>query len=322
MAKVSVIIPAYNAMAYLPETVNTVLKQTFEDYEIIIVNDGSTDNIQEWGSQISDPRIKLINQKNQGPALARNTGIAHSQSQYIAFLDADDLWDAEKLKKQVHVLDTHPEVGLVYTWVVQVDQSGKSTGRIFKNSIEGNVWEQLLERNFLVCGSTPMIRRSCLDEVGEFDPALFGTEDNDMWLRIATRYSFKVISEPLVYYRQYPSSVSKWLQKMEHNIHLLLEKASAHAPSYLSPTDLERLLNRSYGLKYLYLAWRALQVLDIDYAVVKQYSERAIKYYPSLRSSTNYIRFNIALNALYWLGPKRYMLFKKLLYQTRRGLTF
>lgn len=101
MPKVSVVIPAYNAMSYLPETVASVLNQTFEDYEVIVVNDGSKDDIKIWIAQLADTRIKLISQENQGLSGARNTGIAHAQGEYVAFLDADDLWAPTKLEKQV-----------------------------------------------------------------------------------------------------------------------------------------------------------------------------------------------------------------------------
>lgn len=91
MPKVSVIIPAYNSMQYLPETLESVLKQTFTDFEVLIINDGSSDNTVEWAGKLEDPRVKLISQDNQGLPGARNTGIFHAQADYIAFLDADDL---------------------------------------------------------------------------------------------------------------------------------------------------------------------------------------------------------------------------------------
>ncbi len=129
--KVSVVIPAYNAMTYLPETITSVLQQTYTDFEVVVVNDGSTDKIEEWIVQISDPRIKLVSQANLGLAGARNTGIRESQGKYLAFLDADDLWEPTKLEKQVKILEKNPEVGLVYTWVTYIDETGQSTGRVF-----------------------------------------------------------------------------------------------------------------------------------------------------------------------------------------------
>ncbi len=112
-------------MSYLPETIANVLEQTYTDFEVLVVNDGSTDNIRSGYQVVDDSRVKLISQTNLGLAGARNTGIKESQGEYLAFLDADDLWESTKLAKQVQVLDSHPEVGLVYTWVAYIDERGK-----------------------------------------------------------------------------------------------------------------------------------------------------------------------------------------------------
>jgi glycosyltransferase involved in cell wall biosynthesis len=124
MPQVSVIIPAYNAMAFLPETLESVLNQTFTDFEVLIINDGSPDDIVEWASEIKDSRVKLISQENQGISGARNTGMWSSQGEYLAFLDADDIWEAKKLEKQVEYLEKHPDVGLVSSWISNVDRNG------------------------------------------------------------------------------------------------------------------------------------------------------------------------------------------------------
>src|SRR4028119_2409178 len=124
MPKVSVIIPAYNAMAYLPETLESVLNQTFTDFEVLIINDGSSDGIVEWASEIKDSRVKLISQENQGLSGARNTGIWSSQGEYLAFLDADDIWEPTKLEKQVQCLEEDNNIGLVSSWVSSINESG------------------------------------------------------------------------------------------------------------------------------------------------------------------------------------------------------
>src|SRR4028119_714252 len=124
MPKVSVIVPAYNAMAYLPETLQSVLTQTFNSFEVLIINDGSSDEIVEWASEIKDSRVKLISQENQGLSGARNTGIWSSQGEYLAFLDADDIWEPTKLEKQVQCLDQDLSIGLVSSWVSSINESG------------------------------------------------------------------------------------------------------------------------------------------------------------------------------------------------------
>src|SRR4028119_1857024 len=124
MPKVSVIIPAYNAMAYLPETLESVINQTFTDFEVLIINDGSPDGIVEWASEIKDSRVKLISQENQGLSGARNTGIWSSQGEYLAFLDADDIWEPTKLEKQVQCLDKNLDVGMVSSGISTIDPNG------------------------------------------------------------------------------------------------------------------------------------------------------------------------------------------------------
>lgn len=319
MPRVSVIIPAYNAMEYLPATVESVLKQSFEDFEIIIVDDGSPDNLKEWASGVEDSRVKLISQDNQGPSIARNTGIFHSQGEYIAFLDSDDIWAPSKLQKQVEVLDSNPKLGLVYTWIIQTDKYGNSTGRLFQFYEEGQVWEKLLLRNFIACGSTPLIRCECFDEVGNFDPNLFGPEDNDMWLRIAAKYEFAVIKEPLVYYRQLNSSVSRNLEKMEKSWQLMHAKALSNAPSYLAKSNLEALEKKSYGLKYIYLAWRALQSYDKNFKLAIDYSKKALDYDWSVLFSSDFIRLNLAISLMRTLGVERFQNLQNFIYKVRGG---
>ena len=209
MMKVSVVIPAYNCMAFLPATLDSVLKQTFSNFEVLIVDDGSPDQVGAWAAQVADARVRLISQANQGVAEARNTGIAESEGEYIAFLDNDDLWHPTKLEKQVHYFEANPTVGVVYTWTVLVDEQEQPTGRIFASQAEGNVWQALLESDVISNGSSAMVRRCCFETVGGFDRNLNFAADLDMWLRLTTHYPFGLIKEPLTLYRQHSNSMSK-----------------------------------------------------------------------------------------------------------------
>lgn len=315
MPKVSIIIPAYNAMTYLPETVESVLRQTFTDFEVLIIDDGSSDNIVQWASGLVDPRVKLITQQNQGLPGARNTGINQAKGEYIAFLDADDLWEATKLEKQVHCLDNNPTVGLVHTWMLLVDEQGKSTGRVMKSNAEGDVWKQLVERNIIACPSV-IVRRCCFETVGLFDINLRSIEDWDMWLRIASCYPFEVIKEPLAYYRQLPGSMSKNCQVMEQAFHTVIEKAFHSAPS-----ELLYLKNQSYGHANLCLAWKALQSRDRDYNLALHFQQQTISYYPQLRFSWEYIRLSLAIATLQRFGQKHYGKVLALIYTLRRRIS-
>jgi glycosyltransferase involved in cell wall biosynthesis len=317
MPKVSVIIPAYNAMSFLPLTLDSVLKQSFSDYEVIIVNDGSSDGIEEWFTQVTDSRVKLISQNNQGPAAARNNGIINAQGDYLAFLDADDIWEATKLAKQVRILAENPGVGLVYSWVGSIDAQGNIGSKIRNNIAEGNVWEKILEHNIIECGSNPMVRRSCFDDVGFFDPRLSYAQDWEMWIRIASRYSFKVINETLVYYRAHPNNRSKNWKIMEDNYKIVFEKSFAAPPKKLNDLDVKQLENRIYGFANLRIAWKALQSGECEKAV--HFRKQSVIIYPELRYVRNYRILNFAIILVSILGINGYNKIRNLVYNVMRG---
>lgn len=296
MPKVTVVIPAYNAMAYLPETLDSVLSQTFRDFEVLIINDGSTDAVADWAAEIQDPRVRLISQDNKGLSGARNRGITESQGEYIAFLDADDLWAPTKLEQQVKCLDTRPEVGMVYTWTLHVDQQGNSLGRVTASHVEGKAWEQLLLGDSVGSGSSTMVRRDCFDKVGLFDTNLTSIEDCDMWVRLAQYYPLAVIKDILVYYRQHPASMSRDYEKIARNSRLMIEKKFANVPF-----DMLYLRPRAYGHTFLWLAWKVMTEGGAK-ETARYYARHAILHYPQMRFSTKYLRLQVALA----LGEGRY----------------
>ena len=206
MAKVSVIIPTYNCARYICEAVDSVLAQTFTDLEVIVVDDGSTDDTKERLDAYRDC-IRYIHQENQERSAARNTGIRNATGEYLAFLDADDLWLPHKLELQVPVFEQAPEVGLVYCWAYYIDASGQRIHRRGENVLRsfeagGNVFETLLFDCVITAGgSSAVIRQDCIRQVGFFDEALTHVEDWDMWLRIAARYSVAVVPQALVCFR-------------------------------------------------------------------------------------------------------------------------
>lgn len=299
MLKVSVVIPAYNAMTYLPETVESVLKQTFSDYEVLIINDGSSDHIVEWADQATDPRVRIISQQNQGVSAARNTGIAQAQGEYIAFLDADDLWEPTKLEKQVGCLEANPSVGLVYTWTALIDQFGQPTRRVWTSHIEGNVWEQIVVNDMISNGSSPMVRRRCFETAGVFDPNISSSEDRDMWTRIAVNYPFAVVKEVLTFYRRHPHNTTNQRQKMIQDLRQVIEKTFETAP-----LESLYLRNRSYGQMNLFQAWNSID--ERNYQEARHFQQQALLHYPQLRYSENYIRLSFAIAMMRWFGPQGY----------------
>jgi glycosyltransferase involved in cell wall biosynthesis len=319
MPKVSVIIPAYNAMQYLPDTVSSVLRQTFINFELLIINDGSSDNIKEWVINLTDERVKLISQQNQGVSVARNIGISQAQGEYIAFLDADDLWYATKLEKQVRFLDNNPTIGLVHSWMAVIDEQGKPTGRIMTSDTEGSAWKQLVEKNTVACSSV-MVRRLCFQTVEGFSPRQneypVDVEDWEMWIRIAAHYPFAVIKEPLISYRQHISNTSKNWQSLEKAYRIVIEKAF-----HTAPPELLYLKKRSYGHANLRLAWKCLQSRDRHYKQALYFRQQALIYYPQLCYCWEYIRLSLAVTALQLFGANTYTKVLKLIYTLRRHLS-
>lgn len=310
--KVSVLVSAYNAMKYLPKTINSVLAQTYQDFEIVIVNDGSSDNIGSWFERLADQRVRLVSQSNQGLASARNAGLAEAKGEYIAFIDADDLWLPTKLEKQVNVLNGNSEIGLVYTWVSLIDENGKSSGKIRKNYARRNVWVDLTVHNIVECGSVALARKDCFEKVGNFDVTLpFScSEDWDMWLRIAAHYSFELIPEPLVHYRCHINNLSNRWQAMDESFQIVLEKAFRNAPEALQTYK-----NRSFGFAKLRAAWKALQNSKGSCQAAVDLMQEAIAYYPKIKLSRAYIRFRAALLIVQFFGIERYNKYRQVVYQ-------
>ena len=293
--KVSVIIPAYNAMRFLPQTVESVLEQTFQDFEVLIVDDGSKDDTAIWAAAHDDPRVKLVSQPNGGAAAARNTGIANAAGEYVAFLDADDLWQATKLAKQVARLEADPNVGLADTWISYIDGDGEPMGKVMTQQLEGDVWAQMVEYNLVRCGSTPLVRRRCFQEVGAFDESFRFSEDWEMWIRITSRYQFAVVKEPLVAYRQHENNKHKNYQALLPTLRGIIEKSFqdvAEAQQHLK--------GRALGRAYLHTAWRALLYTGDDQEAA-QLRQKAIAHYPGLRYAKNSIRLKLNIVRTRWL---------------------
>ncbi len=210
-ALVSVITPAYNAQDFIGQTIESVINQTYPHWEMLIVDDGSTDGTRgEVQKYLNDNRIKYLYQENQERSAARNNGIRHSSGKYVAFLDADDLWLPDKLRVQVEYLEKHPDVGLCFTGKKCIDGGGRSVDvHSFVPVVAKDQLYHLMTGNFISI-LTVMVPRFVFDKVGLFDETLpvFGAEDWDMWLRIVWRYPIHFINQPLALYRVHDSGTS------------------------------------------------------------------------------------------------------------------
>ena len=216
MNKISVIIPAYNAEKYIKETIESVLSQTYRNFELIIIDDGSTDStaniIKDFASK--DERIQYIYQKNASQAVARNRGIKVSKGRFIAFLDADDLWMPDKLEKQILLLG-NKNIGLIYTDVIKIDHNSKLIpSKSSRKFLKGNVYKNIIYDNFIAT-STVLVRKDALTENKLFfRTERQGVEDWDLWIRLAEITEFDYLSDPLVQYRVYGGNESSNYLKM------------------------------------------------------------------------------------------------------------
>ncbi|MFN3531871.1 MAG: glycosyltransferase family 2 protein [Candidatus Brocadia sp.] len=207
---VSVILPTYNCAPFLPDSLGSVLSQAYDFYEIIVVDDGSTDNTKEVLKPFMQ-RIKYIHlEQNRGLPNARNIGIQSAQGKYIAFLDADDLWLPEKLQTDVNYFDQHPEVSMLYSRHINIDEKGYALGGERKKRLpSGNIFIRLFsEQNFIIASSV-VVRKEVFEAAGLFDEQLINCQDWDMWLRITFYFKAAGINKPLVKYRHNPRSLSK-----------------------------------------------------------------------------------------------------------------
>ena len=198
--KVSVIIPTHNRAEFLRTAIDSVQKQTFSDFEIIVCDDRSDDHTQEVVKSFKDNRIKyVINESKRGPSATRNTAILASEGEYIAFLDDDDEWLPEKLKRQVNLLNRSSlNICGVYSNRMMIN---KSNGKILSINpgtvkVRGNLLYQLMIKS-PIHTSTVIIRKSCLEQIGLFDETMSYMEDRDLWIRLSMKWDFEYIATPL-----------------------------------------------------------------------------------------------------------------------------
>jgi glycosyltransferase involved in cell wall biosynthesis len=225
---VSVIIPAYNAEAFLGETLDSVLAQTYPNLEIIVVDDGSTDATPQLLEKYSD-RIRVLRQANAGQAAARNYGARESQGELLAFLDSDDLWDPDKIARQVALLDRFPEALAVYCDHRAIDAQGQplaSNAALAHPRPSGDILRALLLGPCIITPGLVLLRCTAFDAAGGFDdsPLMRGHEDYAIWLRLATQGSFIYSPDTLISYRWHKQQASK---QKHYEMHMARAKLSA-----------------------------------------------------------------------------------------------
>ena len=207
--RVSVLLPTYNRAKYLLESVNSALDQTFRDLEVVIVDDGSTDDTPQVVRGIQDPRVRYLYQENRGVSAALNTAWREAHGEYLALLGSDDVWLSNLLEELVPVLDADPNLGLVYARAQGMDAQGRPLPQILgaPEKFPGESLRSILYGDF-VCGLAAVFRRASLGRVGGFNETMTGNEDWDLWIRLAEQYHFAYRDDILARYRMHPQSLT------------------------------------------------------------------------------------------------------------------
>jgi glycosyltransferase involved in cell wall biosynthesis len=256
---VSVIVPAYNAEKTILETVQSVLQQTFSEFELIVINDGSTDGTLEVLATVGDPRLAVFSYENGGLATARNRGVERSSGEFITFIDADDLWTPEKIESQVAALqqsmrsESGKKAGVAYSWTRSMDAGGELFYDGNADTFAGDVYAQLLRCNFISSGSNIMLTRQAIAATGVFDDGLRYCEDWEYYLRLAREWPFVVVPQYQVLYRQTRGSLSSNVLKMEAAYVQVCDRAFQNVPEAIQKLKPECLARVNQHLTQLCL---------------------------------------------------------------------
>ncbi len=285
MPKISIIIPSYDRAQFIPATLDSILAQDYHDYEIIFVDDGSTDNTASILEQYTakDPRIKYYYQENSERAVARSYGIEQARGKYLCLVDSDDIWYPKKLSMQLDIMEANPDVVLSYASVNRIDMSGhrvKAASRQHHGS-SGYVFYDLLMRNFIP-SVTPMFRQEAAKQVGKQVTELIPYEDWDFWLRLSRLGKFYHITTALGDYRLHPGQSVRNVQahKIENITIKVLDRNTGIERSELEdymklsardfePIEFARVAREAYSLAYLRAAYWYIVAGDIATAKLK-----------------------------------------------------
>ncbi|MGI4829401.1 MAG: glycosyltransferase family 2 protein [Janthinobacterium lividum] len=279
MPTFDVIIPAYNAETYLSKCLESVITQDCPDWRIVLVNDGCTDataDIADHYQHQLGEKMLIITQKNAGLSAARNAAIRSSSAEFIALLDADDVWLPCRLSESLRSFNLRPAAGVSYGLISTIDEQGKvlSTFKGNKRDVEGRIAPAIFTRRVEIPCPSVTIRRSCLDEVGLFDETMRATEDRDLWLRIALRYDVAFVPKVIAHYRSTPNSMSTDMDRMlTAQLQFIHKHAGAPgcgpiarriAISRLYKQRAEIFQNRSQRWMALKSSWRACSIWPLS----------------------------------------------------------
>jgi glycosyltransferase involved in cell wall biosynthesis len=279
MPIISVVIPIYNAEKTIRETIQSVLAQTFTDFEIIAIDDGSQDSTVEIIDRLQDPRIKVISYPNGGNVISRNRGLEHARGEYISFLDSDDLWTSDKLESQLNALKQNPTAAAAYSWVDYIDESNRFLRHGLRIKVGNNALPKMLLTNILENGSNGLFLTQAIRDLGGLDESFERSADWDLYIRLAAKYPFVCIPAAQILYRVSTTSLSTSIEKMEYSGSIVIEKAYSHAPE-----ELQHLKTKSLSNLYIYLTLKSLEGIPKPKKSLQalKFLGQTIRYEPSI----------------------------------------
>jgi glycosyltransferase involved in cell wall biosynthesis len=236
--RVSVVIPCHNSLRFLPDTLASVLDQELpaglvDDYDVVLVDDGGTDDLAGWAASLDDPRVQVVRQENAGVSAARNLGVRTARGELVAFCDSDDLWESITVRRLVESFRGDPRIGLTYSAYDVIDADGRPTGRVMRCPWDGEIWDRLVTHN-PIGASAVMVRREVFDDVGLFsenrDRFPIDVEDWELWIRIAARWKVGAAPEVLMHHRRHGSNSSMNVESIDAAYRNLLDVVFADAP--------------------------------------------------------------------------------------------
>ncbi len=296
--KFSVVIPAYNASAYITDCLNSVLAQCEKDFEVIVVNDGSTDNTAQMVANFTDSRIHLVHRPNGGLAAARNTGIRAAKGEFVAFLDADDRWCEEKLAAHRQALETDSTASVSYDWSAFIDIKGERTGLLMAQTQKSLTHEALLLKNYLGNGSTSVVRRSVLEANKGFDETLYRLVDHELWVRLAFNgHHFRLVPRQLTEYRIHPASFTADTERMLKGVEAFLTKVATYAPN-----SVQQLKPLVIACTHRWMARAAF--VEGNYIQARKHSLQALRHSPQVLWRDERAAITFAAIALETVVPK------------------
>ena len=274
--RMSIVIPSFNTSRFAREAVRSALGQSIGAVEVIVVDDGSTDDTLSRVLEIDDPRLTVLAQTNCGPSAARNRGIAMASAPFIGFLDSDDVWHPRKAEAQLERMGQDRRIGLTFSYSAYIDEQGRPVQGLLRSPKHHPTAREMVKRNHLGNGSNAILRRECFAQAGVFDESLRFCEDWEFWVRVAGKsdYSFALVPEVLTAYRLRRDSAMMTDTAMDR---LAFDGENAIRKFTLSVPDLQtKALDRSCAQLYRVMSWRALSRGSVH--SFKDYFSKALSF--------------------------------------------